>query len=129
MKSKLKAIFDLDKVTFDSAGESQEQDCLFVEVETARNNIKDGLATARVTGKLRLYGNNEKIPYGFMSKQIAEADPELTAPFFFYEFEENLNTYRNICERSISFVYFYSAQYNPNQGEIDSLELTEVVLS
>jgi hypothetical protein len=126
LKSALKDIFDLKKVTFDAPGESQEQDCLFIEVETARNSIKQGLATARVTGKLRVYGNSEKLPYGYFSKCIQEAEAALTNPFFFYEFEENLNTYRNLVERSLSFVYFFTAQHDPNQGEIDSLAITEV---
>ena len=126
LKEQLQRIFDLDKATFDAPSESQEQECLFIEISKSRNTIKDGLQVARVTGKIRVFGNSEKLPYGYFSKCIQEADAADTLPFFFFEFEENAGSYRNIAERSVSFVYFFNSQYNPRLGTITSINISEV---
>lgn len=125
LKNKFKAIFEIKKVTFDDPGDAQEQECLFIEIENARNVIKDDRAKSMVTGSCVLFGNNEKIPFGFFSKKIKEADPALTKDLFFYDIEQNTRTYRNIVMRGFSFIYFFDTQYDPDQGTINAVEFIE----
>jgi hypothetical protein len=58
-----------------------------------------------------------------MSKKINEASVSDTKDIFFHEFEENAPVYKNIVERTASFVFFYSSQYDPSKGTITSIEL------
>lgn len=125
LKDNLKKIFDLPRVTFDQPGESQEQDTLFVSVESSKNSIRDKRQIARVQGRLRVFTQNDKIPFGFLSKRIQEADPALTLPFFFFEFEENQPVYQNLVERSVGFVFFFDSQYDPEIGSMNSITIEE----
>lgn len=127
LTEQLKRIFDLKKVSFDTPSESAEQECLFVAVESARNTIKDGQELARVTGRLRVYANSDKLPFGYFSKQIAKAEPADTMNFFFFEFEENAGRMQNLAERSVGFVYFFNSQYDPERGTMTSIDITEQV--
>lgn len=122
LSDKLKRIFDLDKVTYASPSESQEQECIFIEIESAKNQIKDKRQVSRVLGKIRVFASSDKLPYGYFSKKIQAANTSDTRELFFYEIEENHGTFQNICERSLSFVYFYDSQYDPEQGTITSIE-------
>lgn len=121
LKEKLQRIFDLKKSTFDLPGDSLEQECLFIQVDGARSTIKDGRELCRVNGRLRVFANTDKLPYGYFAKRIAAAPLGHTADLFFYDIEENAGQIQNIAERSMSFVYFHSAQYNPPAGEIESV--------
>lgn len=122
LKEKFQKIFELKKVTFDAPGESNEQDCLFIEVEHSKNVIKDGSVKAMVSGNCLMYSQHEKLPFGFFSKAIKQADQSLTKDLFFYEIESNNQRYRNLIKRGFSFVYFFSSQYDPKIGSITSIE-------
>lgn len=124
LQEKLERIFRMGKVTFDKVSESHEQEGVFVEISKSWNSIKDGLEIARVTGKIRIFGNSSKMPFGFISKALAGAAPADTKALYFFDFEENAGQNVNIVERSASFVYLYSNQYDPAIGEITSVELS-----
>ncbi len=124
LSSRLKTIFGLPKVTFDRPGESMEQEVIWVEVDSCRSWVRPPKQVARVTGKIRVFGNSDKLPYGYFSKRINAADPALTKDIFFYDFEENAETFRNICERSMSFHYLYEGEYDPAIGEINEVNLS-----
>lgn len=130
-KSKLsdavKQIFDLDKVTFDLPSESKEQECAFIEIESSVTSFGDTKEVAKVTGKILVFARSEKLPYGYFAKCIKNAPKELTLPFYFYDFEENLGTFRDIVQRSLGFVYFFDSQYDPSVGTIESITLQTVV--
>lgn len=126
LQSKLKTIFRLPKVSYNTPSESQEQECLFVQIDTVRTSIKDAREIARVNGKLHVYANHDKLPYGYFSKCIAEAAATDSIKFFFYDFEENSGRFLNLVERSLSFVYFFDGQYDPNVGTITSIALETV---
>ena len=121
LKTRLKAIFDLDKVTYDAVGQAQEQETIFIEITSSKNRIRDGVETARVEGLLRVFSSSKKLPYGYFSKKIQEADNALTRDLFFYDIEENSNVFGNIAERNMSFIYFFNSQYDPNLGSITSV--------
>ncbi len=124
LKDKLTKIFDLDKVTYDKPSDSQEQECVFIEVESANCKLADARQIARVKGVLHVFANTDKLPYGYFTKKIAEADPEDVKSLFFFDFEENKGTYRNITERSIGFLYLFDSQFDPAIGTITEVNLS-----
>jgi hypothetical protein len=119
----LKRIFDLKKVTLSAPGESPEHECLFVDVETSRVKLSGGRAKVRATGRARLFGNADRMPLGFFQSQIEGSLNDDLKSFFFYDLEENASLFQNIAERSLSFVYFFDGQYDPDQGSLTSLEI------
>lgn len=124
LESKLKKIFNCKKVTFDQIGESQEQECLFVEIEVAKNIIKDGRTVSKISGSASMFGNNDKLTFGYFSKRIAKSDPLDTKPFFFYDIESNTKRFQNVVQRGFSFIYFFDSQFDPETGSIDSVNFT-----
>lgn len=123
LEQKFKALFGVKKVDFALPGESQEQECLFVNIEDAKPMYKDGKVNYKVQGVGSIFGNAKKLPFGFFSNQITNPRlKDLTHDIFFYELEANTRTYRDIVERSFSFVYFFSSQYDPKIGTITSLD-------
>lgn len=124
LEEKLKSIFDLDKVSYNLPSDEREQEVIFIEVQTARNQIKDKLQLSRVTGQIRVFAQLDKLPYGYFTKKISEADKTLTKDLFFYDIEDNAGTFMNVCERSMSFLYLFKSQYDPNQGLLNELETT-----
>lgn len=127
LQDKLSRVFSMNRVTYDSPGESFEQGTLFIEVESIINSFKDGRHLGRVIGRLFLYAQAEKVPFGSLAKKIAEADAADTVDFFFHDFEENVRRPHNIVGRSLSFVFFFNVQYNPEVGTMTSINLTQQV--
>ena len=125
LSSKLENIFGL-KATFNIPSDSREQECCFIQVDRSKSTIRDGLEIAQVSGKIRVFAQSEKMPFGFVAKKIALAETEDTKDIFFFDLEENAGVFNNIAERSLSFVYFYKKQYDPEKGEMNSINITEV---
>lgn len=123
LSAKLKRIFKVKKVSYDEPGESGEQECLFVNVETSDNRVRKGKAIAKVSGTCIIIGNAEKLNFGFFSKAIQEASPSDTKDFFFSDFESNTKRHNNLVQRSFNFIYFFSGQYDPKVGTITTLDL------
>jgi hypothetical protein len=124
LEAQLKRIFRLEKVTFDTPGESQEQEGLFVAVSKCKTKVKDGREIALVQGTIHIFSNADKLKYGFFSKALDQARPADTKKLFFFNFEENRGTFRNICERSLDFLYFFDGQFDPALGSITSVDLS-----
>lgn len=118
---KFKRIFQMKKYLYDVPSDSQEQECLFINVISSKNQVKDGRVTGKVTGKILVFCNPEKLPYGYFTKCVVEAEISDTKDLFFYEFEDNAGMASGISERSMSFIYLFDQQYNPNIGELTSL--------
>lgn len=134
LERRFKLIFGFKKVTFSSPSDDPtigtfEQDSCFVEVSDCKSNTGFGRAQAKVEGTLRTFTQDDKMPYGFFNKAIQQASAELKAQLFFYEVDTNVASsparIQNIHERRTRFVFLYSEQYDPDQGEITSLELEE----
>ena len=128
IKGKLERIFDL-KVSFDEPGESNEQDTLFVEIIQNYTKVKDGRMTSRVEAQCSIYGPDDQIPIGFISKAIDRSEPVDRKDFFFFDLGQSSRLYQNIVQRSFSFIYFYSGQYDPEQGTITSTDINIEVIS
>ncbi len=125
LADKFKKIFEFKKVTFDDPSDSKEQNCLFIDVEVPHNKILDGKVIARVTGKATVYAPANELPFGYFAKKIAKALGPDTKDLFFFDVEHNARLYENIVERSFSFVYFFSGQYDPSTGTITTLSIGE----
>ncbi len=126
LRTKLKSIFGFDRATFNLEDpDATEQDKLFIELQTTNSSIKDGLEIHRVTGQAFVYGQSEKMPIGFFTKKIRNADPDDTKDLFFFNIEDNVRIYQNLIRRSFSFVYFFSTQYDPENGTLTSIDISE----
>lgn len=119
----LKAIFKVKQISYSLASSLKEQNKLFIKVDQANNTVKDAKHLCRVEGSASMFATLDKLPLGFYSKMIKQADKDLTKKFFFSEIEANTQTFGNIVERGFNFVYFYSAQYDPEQGTITSVDI------
>lgn len=124
LKDRLKAIFEIDKVTFEDPGPDLEQETLFIRIDSARNRVRDGRFSSMVRGQIMIVAQAEKLPIGYMSKCINGHGDE-TKDLFFYDFEENTKLYNNIVQRGVSFVFIFSSQHDPDIGTITSIT-TEV---
>lgn len=126
LKKDLETIFGV-KATYDAASpEAREQDKLFVELETPFSNFVDGKVNMRVSGTAKIFAENNKIPINFFAAAVARADHDFVKNFFFSEMDENTTLFRNLVQRSFSFVYFFSGQHDPDLGSIESIK-TEVI--
>lgn len=129
MAEKISKIFGVKKVTFNEPGESYEQDCIFLTVQSCQSRTGKGRATARVSGSMTIFSQLDKLPYGFFNKRVQNADPELTRDFFFFDIDvDALNSparLQGIAERRAGFVYYYAAQYDPNHGELKGFEFKD----
>lgn len=114
----------MQKVTFARPGESQEQEGVFIAVERSLCRMKDARQTARVEGTLHVFAQADKMPFGYLSKCIASADPADTFGFFFRDFEENVGTFQNLCEKKVGFNYLFDSQYDPAIGTITEVDLS-----
>lgn len=124
LSEKLKKIFRVKKVSFDDPGEAGEQECLFINVENAVNSVRDKVIKQKVVGTLTMFGTNQKLPFGYFSKCIQEADPADTKDFHFHDFETNTRRFKDKVQRGLSFVYFFSSQYDPEKGTLNEIEFT-----
>lgn len=124
IEAALRRIFKIDKITFDDPGESGEQGCLFVNVDTSPARVHGSRFIGRVTGTISIFGQNSKVPLGFFSKAISDAEPADAKPFFFSDFESSSNRNRNLVQRSASFIYFFDSQYDPSLGTIEEINVT-----
>lgn len=125
LKDSLSKIFGLKKTTFDAPSESSEQSCLFIDVQKPRVELREKRQTAQVEGRCFAFGTADKFPIDYFSKRIAEAPCELTRPFFFHAIGESLPIENNIVRRSVSFVFLFDAQYDPDLGTITSVDFQE----
>lgn len=125
LTDRLGKIFGFSRVTFDAPTNSHEQDTLFIQIDSPLVRVTGKKVVARVQGSVILYVQEDRLSYGMLAKRIAHADPSLTKDFFFHDIDQNLEaspaTRENITERRVSFVFFYSADFDPNQGQITSL--------
>lgn len=123
LQSLFEKIFDFKKTTFNAPSDSQEQECLFIEIDTVRTNVKDNTVESKVTGKASVYAPSDKLPVMYLAQKIRAANPSLTKDLFFYDFEQNFPMEVNIVKRGFGFVYLFSGQYDPHNDNIESIDI------
>lgn len=126
LRRRFESIFGM-KATFNIQSEENEQDTMFINIDICRPRISSrdgGRETAKVIGSIIVTSQDSKFPYGFMTKCIEKADPDLTRSIFFYDVDAVVQNEGmvNIHERSTSFVFLYDSQYDPSKGELTSLD-------
>lgn len=120
----------MKKTTFDiPTDQAFEQDTLFIEINECNSRVTEGMAYAKVLGSLVVFSQFDKLQYGYFNKRIQTADHELTKNLFFFDIDTNaLNSparMQNLSERRTRFVYLYSGQYDPENGQLTSLTFEE----
>ncbi len=129
MERRLKSIFGIEKVTFSAPSpDAPEQDTLFVEIDSSRPRPygKDRIS-CKVTGKLVMYSQAERLTFGFFSRKLEQAVTEDSAPFIFMpevDVAGSQARYQNIHERVLPFIFLYDAQYDPDRGSLTEIELS-----
>lgn len=126
LSDQMKRIFSVSKVTYSQPSETREQDCLFLDIEVAKSFAKNGTLVSKVRGVGTIFSNYEKIPFGHLNKRIQLADVADTKDLFFFDIDTNTKTYVNLVQRTFSFVYFFSGQYDPDNGTLTSITFPEV---
>jgi hypothetical protein len=125
LREALNRIFQFPDITYNApAEETPEQDKLFLKIDKPNASIKDGVEIYRIEGQAFIYTLRDRYNLGYIPKRIRHADLADTNKFYFYEIEENLPVYQNLVRRSFSFVYFFSGDYDPNNGTITSIDYT-----
>lgn len=123
LSQKLKNIFGVPRVTFDlENADAMEQETLFVQLQQNKSSFGDGVERAKVSGTAFIYAQQKKFPLNFMAKRIKNAEPEDVKPFFFTDLEETDLVFQNLVRRSFSFIYYFSGQYDPDNGMIEEID-------
>jgi len=131
LERRAKEIFQFEKVTYLAPSDTFEQDTLFIRIHNARTRVsgaEGGREHAKVNGSFLVYSQGDRLPYGFFAKRVENALPTLTKPFLFMNMDtdnpESPARLQNIHERVVDFVFLYDSQYDPDKGELDSIELS-----
>jgi len=126
MKAKLERIFDVHKVTFDKPGSTKEQNILFVELSEPKMRVRKKTAVGKVSGVLRIFNPGTKMPFGWWQQQLHKCVAADQRDFHFHNFDKSEQVTGDIVERSCEFTYFFSEQFDPKSGLINSITLSEV---
>lgn len=127
LKKKMERIFGFKKTTFNTPSKEFEQDTLFVNIDQCKPRITQGKEIADVLGTLTIYSQHDKLPFGFIAKQLQLANKSDKEKLFFYDFEEDPAgspaRLVNISERRVRFRFLYEGQFDPNQGLMEGLQM------
>ena len=124
LEGKFQRIFDFKKTSFREPSVDQEQEHLFIKIESAKNAVRDKKFVGIAKGKIHVFASSDKLPYGYFTKQLAKSKAADLQGLFFFDFEENSGTIDNIVERTCSFIYFFDIQYDPDLGLMDGFDST-----
>lgn len=128
LAAQLQRIFNIEIVRYDLPSESFEQEAIFIDIADSKCKADtDGFSSARVRGSISVFLNSDKMPFGYMAKNIQRARVNDTKDFFFHNIEQNLKYYGKLVERRCDFIYFYREQYDPDHGTMNEIEFNEVI--
>lgn len=126
--SRCEAIFGFKKTTYLAKSDKFEQDTLFIDIENVRSRVSGadgGRTVAKVLGSLVVYSQDDRFPYGYMTKRIQNAPFALTRDFFLFAFDEDIQDsparVQNLHERRTRFIFFFNSQYDPEKGELNEV--------
>lgn len=127
LKTKLENIFGFQKTSYNTPSDTPEQYTLFINIDSSQSRITAGKEIAKAFGTLTIYGQYEKLPFGFMAKKIELANLIDKEKLFFYDFEEDPAgspaRFLNISERKVKFIFLHEAQFDPDHGTITSMTM------
>ena len=121
-------IFGIRRVSFAEPSSENEQNVLFINIASCKTSFSANKIYFDVRGQITLYAVNEKLPFGYFQRKIELSKKEHSEKLFFYNIEENLQYGGQVglTERSASFVFSYSTDFNPNKGLINDINLIEM---
>ena len=127
LEKKLINIFGINRIIFAEPSEDKEQEVLFVNIASSNCKIKNDRILAKVEGQIIIYVNQDKLPHGFFIKKLNKASIDDTESLFFHNIDNNEQYAGAIGleKRTVDFVYFSNASYNPDMGEITSININE----
>ena len=127
LEKKLINIFGINRIIFAEPSEDKEQEVLFVNIASSNCKIKNDRILAKVEGQIIIYVNQDKLPHGFFIKKLNKASIYDTESLFFHNIDNNEQYAGAIGleKRTVDFVYFSNASYNPDMGEITSININE----
>lgn len=125
LAEKFKKVFGLQNVRWERPSESNEQEAVFIEVDTPMIRIRDGIEQARVSGRALVYVRGAKMPFGYFQKCIA-AHPEACRDIVFFNIDQDVKTYYDLVQRSFEFTYFFNSQFDPETGTLNQVTFSEV---
>lgn len=123
LEDKFKAIFNVKKVTYAEPGDSQEQECLFINVEDPKFKFTDKKARAFVQGQAVIFGRNDALTFGFLAERIAKASNALTKDLFFEAVDANTKRFGDIVQRGFTFTYFFDSQHDPGIANMEDVTI------
>lgn len=116
MMKDLQAIFGIKKVVFSSVEYGEEQDVLYVDIETQKNRPQRGKYYFRITGNLGINSQAQNTVKGFFHAQYLNSRYENRNRLGLSGFERNVNfaiMNKLFCKSRVNFVYTISIDYNP----------------
>lgn len=123
LEAKLKNIFGVKTVLFDSFELGKEQDALFVDIDNARDYITAGNRGMIVDGRISICGLADKNKYGWLHTKIEMAKrADINAIWFGrnespIKFSHNNNDY---VKYDIDFIYSWRTEFNAVKDKIES---------
>lgn len=124
LEEKLNKIFGFKHgATYRAPSEDREQEKLFIRITNVKTKVSGDKCRSKVEGGLVVYADQQKLPFDYFEKRIEMADASLKKDFFFYDITANAPNGGELVERSASFIYFYSGQYDPNKGTINEVTI------
>lgn len=126
LNDKLKRIFGVPRVTFNlEQADAMEQETLFVQLQNNKASFGEGIERARVSGSAFIYAQQKKFPLNYLMKRIKNAAAADVRDLVFLDIEETDVVFQNLVQRSFTFIYFFTGQYDPDNGIIETIEFTE----
>lgn len=129
LAERMHKIFRFKKTTTLAPSDAFEQDTLFIQINNPNARVTKNKITARVEGTLIVFSKANSLPFGYFTKSIEQAAPALKKNLHFspeIDVATSPARLQDIHERRVNFLYLYSGQYDPNKGELSTIEFSEV---
>jgi hypothetical protein len=128
LESQLKQIFEMP-VKFQApvyGDEAMEQDTIFVEVQKCRPRVQGLRILDKVEGHLVVFSRDDQFTFGLFSKAVERSTAEARKGLSFFEMDtvlpESPARVQNLQETRSKFLYLFEDQYDPDKGELTSVE-------
>jgi hypothetical protein len=128
LENRLKTIFEMP-VKFEApnyGSEALEQDVVFVEVQKCRPRVQGDRILDKVMGQLVLFSRDDNVTFGFFTKAVERSTPAYRSGLSFFQMDtvlpESPARLQNLQETRSAFMFLYDSQYDPDKGELTSVD-------
>ena len=126
LETKLKNIFGVKTVLFDSFELGKEQDALFCDIDNASSYIVTGNQGMIVDGRISICGQSNKNKYGWIHTKIELAKKDDIKDLKFGRNESQIKFAHNnddYVKYDVDFIYTHAVDFNPQSNKISGLEI------